>query len=723
MALRFPWLPLVAAALVLTSVIATAEETVPGRPLLKAAVDERQMVTLEGNTRPEARLAANDRQAVADNLPLTHMHLQLKRSAAQERAVETYVNSLTDRASPNYHHWLSADEFGQRFGVAQSDINRITAWLKAKGLTVNLVYPSRMAIDFSGNAGQVSRAFNTEIHRLDVNGVSHFANVSDPRIPAALAPAVEGIVSLHDFHAHNKMVRRRAVAGGHPDDTGTCFDQPCYVVAPGDLATIYGLNALFSAGYSGQGEVIAVVEDTNLYSNSDWAKFRSTFGLTAAYPEGKLEVVHPAPKGGTACSSPSPSVNSDDGEAALDVEWASAAAPSATIMLASCNDTSTDGIYRATQNLVNSTTPPPVISISYGICEADDGATENASFNKLYQQAAAEGISVFVATGDGGPSDCEDSTANGTSDGIGINGWAATQYNVAVGGTDFRDTYDGTNKTYWSSSTGAPWSTAKSYVPEMPWDDTCANTMIAKYYGGTTLVYGSTGFCNTSQGASFRELGGGEGGPSGCYSGKASTDHVVSGTCKGYPKPSWQAGVKGIPSDKVRDIPDVSLFASDGSAWGHNYATCFTDKNNDGGPCTGNPVNWAGNAGGTSYATPIMAAIQALVDQYTKSTQGNPAPTYYTLAAAEYGASGNTGCEATKGKSIGSTCIFHDVTSGDTYEDCKGSIDCYRPSGTYGVLSTSSTTYRPAYSGGIGYDLATGLGSVNAYNLAKKWPH
>ena len=335
MASRLRWLSLTLCALLLSGVSAAAEESIPGRPLLKVAVDERQMVTLEGNTRPEARVAANDRQAVADGLPMDHMQLQLKRSPAQEKAVEAYVDGLTDRGSPNYRHWLTAAEYGRRFGVAQSDIGRITGWLKTKGMTVNLVYPSRMMIDFTGTAGQVSRAFNTEIHRLDVAGVSHVANVRDPQIPAALAPAVEGIVSLHDFRPHNKMMRRRAARadGKQPADTGTCFGEHCQDVAPGDLATIYGLTALFNAGFSGQGQVIATVEDTNLFANSDWTTFRNVFALTK-YTAGNLLVVHPAPKGGAACGNPG--VNGDDGEATLDVEWASAAAPSATIMLASC---------------------------------------------------------------------------------------------------------------------------------------------------------------------------------------------------------------------------------------------------------------------------------------------------------------------------------------------------------------------------------------------------
>ncbi|HEX4506460.1 MAG TPA: protease pro-enzyme activation domain-containing protein, partial [Alphaproteobacteria bacterium] len=574
---RFRCLAVAAGAWLSIGASALAEEAVPGRPLLSAAMDDRQMVTLEGNTRSEARVAANDRRAVADSLPLDHIQLQLKRSAAQERTVEDFVDSLTDRASPNYHHWLTAAEFGRRFGVADADVSRITGWMKAKGLKVNFVYPSRMVIDFSGTAGQVSRAFNTEIHRLDVGGAAHIANTRDPQVPAALAPAVEGIVSLHDFRPRSKMVRRPMHADArHPDVTGTCFGQRCYVVGAGDLATIYGLTPLFRAGFTGTGQVVAAVEDTNLYANSDWTTFRKAFGLDA-YTAGNLQIVHPAPSGGSACGNPG--INGDDGEAVLDVEWASAAAPAATIELASCRNTATtDGVFMAIQNLVNSDTPPPVISVSYGLCEVDNGAAENASFNKLYQLAVSRGISVFVATGDAGATDCSDSTANGTSIGIGVSGWAVTKYNVAVGGTDFRDTYDSRRATYWSANTGAPWSTAKSYVPEMPWDDTCANQMIANYYSsGSSVPYGANGFCNSRDGASFHELGGGEGGPSGCYSGRASEEHVVSGTCKGYPKPVFQKGFLGMPGDGVRDIPDVALFASDGSAWSHNYATCYTD--------------------------------------------------------------------------------------------------------------------------------------------------
>jgi len=359
------WFPLLAGALML-ALPAVAEEAIPGRPLLSAAVDDHAVVALSGNIRPEARIAGNDRGPVDGAMRLEHVHLQLKRSPAQERAVEAFANSLTDRSSPNYHRWLTAAQFGERFGIAQSDIGKVTGWLKAKGLKVDYVYPSRMVIDFSGTAAQVSYAFAAPLHHLMVEGKAHIANVREPQIPVALAPVVEGLVSLHDFRGHNRIARR-PMAVRRPDATGNCGGVACYDLTPGDLATIYDLNDLFTQGITGQGQIVAAVEDTNLYTNADWTTFRKVFGLTK-YTTGALQLVHPAPKGGRACGNPG--VTDDDGEATLDVEWASAAAPGATILLASCAGTqTTDGVYLATQNLVNSASPPPVISVSYGICE------------------------------------------------------------------------------------------------------------------------------------------------------------------------------------------------------------------------------------------------------------------------------------------------------------------------------------------------------------------
>ncbi len=114
-----------------------------------------------------------------------------------------------------------------------------------------------------------------------------------------------------------------------------------------------------------------------------------------------------------------------------------------------------------------------------------------------------------------------------------------------------------------------------------------------------------------------------------------------------------------------------------------------------------------------------MAGIQALANQYSGSNQGLPNSTYYSIAKTEYGASGSSSCNSSKGNAVGSSCIFYDVTQGDMDLPCTGTNNCYKPSGTYGVLSTSNTAYQPAYGTQSGWDFASGIGTVNAYNLVK----
>lgn len=687
-----------------------AAQAESGRPvLITQSVDEGKLTTLRGNTRPEAQ-KQNDRGLVADSLVMEHMLLQLKRSPAQERELRQLIDQLQDSSSPNYHHWLTAKEFGERFGVAKQDRDAITSWLLSHGLKVNVVYENGLLIDFSGTAGQVRETFRTEIHNLDVNGVKHIANFSDPQIPAALAPAIVGVVSLHDFMPH-------ALYKPRPNFTFTSDGLTSYAVVPADLATIYNLNPLFSAGISGQGQTIVLIEDSNVFSSLDWTNFRKVFGLSS-YTGGSFSQIHPAPPSGTNnCANPG--ANGDDVEATLDAEYASAAAPSAAIVLASCSDTSTFGGLIALQNLLNeSGAPPALVSISYGECEAYNGASSNAAFSATYQQAATEGVSVFVSSGDEGAVSCDANLDNATH-GIGVSGFTSTPYNVSVGGTDFGDTFAGTNSTYWNATNTATYGSALSYVPEIPWNDSCASLLIAEI-DGYSQTYGSDGFCNST----FGELLGltttsGSGGPSGCATGLPGQSGVVSGTCAGWPKPSWQTLV-GNPVDGVRDIPDISLFAANG-AWGHYYPFCFSQVANGGVSCALSPDQWPG-AGGTSFSSPIMAGIQALVNQKAGERQGNPNPTYYSLAAAEYGATGNSSCNSTLGNAAGSSCIFYDVTQGDMDVNCTGTHNCYLDSATYGVLSTSNSSYKPAYGTTTGWDFATGIGTVNAANLVNNWP-
>jgi subtilase family serine protease len=695
------------------------------RALVTQSIDENNLVRLVGNTRPEMT-PANDRGAVSDDLQLEDMYLLLNRSPEQEQAAEELVNQLHNPKSPVYHQWLTSDEAAERFGPSEEDVNIVTAWLESHGFTVHSVYLANGVIDFSGPARAIREAFHTGIHNLWVNGKPHIANSSDPSIPAALAPAIHGVVSMNDFRPHPALKPRSAYTVAPTEQ----------LMAPGDLETIYNINPLYARGVSGQGQTIVVVEDTNLYTTDDWYTFRQTFGLAKKFPQGTLTQIHPQPSknpfNGGACADPG--VNGDDPEAALDTEWASAAAPSAAIVLASCADTNTNwGPVIAIQNLLTGRArPPAIISMSYAAQETYLGSTYNAYINQLYQLAVLEGVSVFVASGDGG-ADVSDMFAPAAVYGINVNGWASTPYNVAVGGTDFADTFFGTNSTYWSATNGHYYNSALSYIPEIPWNDSCASRLITQYLG-FSAPYGPDGFCNSTLGETYF-LGdvAGSGGPSGCAFGTPAIFDVVGGTCSGYPKPSYQSMVIGNPRDGVRDLPDVSLFASNG-IWGHYYVFCYSDQQfypTWAAPCKDQPpVNWSGG-GGTSYGTPIMAGIQAMINQTSESYQGNPNFIYYQLAASEFGSKGNSSCDSTLGNEVDSHCVFYDVTLGDIDVNCLplvvngvtiGSFNCYYNGATNGVLSTSNRSYKPAYVTTKGYDYATGLGSVNAFNLVESWP-
>jgi subtilase family serine protease len=722
-----PWLAVFALSALAGCVAPTGDPAAQSDPSSHiAAIDETRLVTLTGNTHPKAN-AKYDLGAVDDGFALDHMQLVLQRTPEQQAELTALMDAQQDRGSPLYHQWLTAQEFGDTYGVSSADIATVSSWLTAHGFTVDSVPTSRMFLEFSGTAGQVREAFHTSIHALDVKGTRHFANMSDPKIPEALASVVLGVHALHDFMPHPFHHDRGAVkrdpgtgawgfAGAHPEFNVVDGSSTYYAVAPADFATIYNLNPLFTAGYRGAGQTIAVIEDTNMKNASDVTSFRTAFGLSGY--AGTFKQVQPTGK--TTCTSPGET--GAEGEAAIDAEWAGATAPDAAIELASCKDTSTVfGGLIAIQNLVNGASPPKVLSLSYGLCEAENGSAANASYVSAYEQGASEGISVFVSAGDEGAASCDADDAYATH-GIAVSGFASTPYNVAVGGTDFQDVYDADEggpavTTYWSATNSSTYESAKSYIPEIPWNDSCTSKLIYSLEGYSE-GYGSAGFCNSATGkADFLTTASGSGGPS-SYSAQ----------------PSWQTGVVGLPTSSGghRYLPDVSLFAANG-VWSHFYIYCMSDASEGGVAC--NYTNLTDTldlaAGGTSFAAPAMAGIQAIINQKTGAAQGNPNPTYYKLAATEYGASGDAACNSNGGTAKApvlpaSSCIFNDVTAGDMDVPCTGTTDCYGYSKSgkttyYGALSPSSSTFSPAYASGTGWDYATGLGTVNAANLVNNW--
>jgi subtilase family serine protease len=724
------------------------------RALISEPVSDTKLVTLAGNTRPEAN-ARYDRGAVADTFRMDHMFLELRRSPQAERALQQYIGQQSDPKSPNYHHWLTPQEIGQRYGLAPEDMATIAGWLRSHGFTVNLVYPNGMVIDFSGTAGEVRKTFHTSIHRLDVDGSQHIANMSDPLIPAALAPAVVGIVSLNDFRPHPMYTKMKT--GFSPGGTCGPLGAPCEKVVPADLATIYNLSPLFSGGVTGQGETIVVVEVSDVFNAADWNTFRNKFGLSSSFPKGSFRALQPQPPSGPSnCTDPG-AVPGVDVEAIIDAEWASAAAPNATIVVGSCADVSTgpfgttvaSGVFIALQNILNGalSPKPDVVSVSYGESEVVNGEASNAVIDSLYQTGVAGGTSIFVAAGDAG-ADANDLDRQpppyAAEFGISVSGFASSPNDVAVGGTDFGDFLTSTSSTYWNASNGANGGSATSYLPEIPWNDSCASDLLSGYMG-TVSTYGPSGLCQLAflgagictanqepyaccdgpgsgicpQPEFSLELAGGGGGPSSCASGAPSTNGVVSGTCKGWTKPGYQS-VLGNPSDGVRDLPDLALFAADG-LWGHCYVFCNSNPA-DMNSCAGDPNTWP-CAGGTSFASPIMAGIQTLADQKTGSDQGNPNTTYYSLARAEYGSTGNASCKSSLGNGVSSSCIFYDITQGDNDQPCiVGDPNCFAGGlPTFevgvGVLSTSISSFHDAFAANAGWDFDTGIGTVNATNL------
>ena len=663
--------------------------------LITTPVDERALAFLGNNVWPEAT-PENDRGLVADGFPLKQITLLLRRPAAKQIALERLMEQQAGRSSPNYHRWLTAREFGKRFGAAVADVRVLREWLMAKGFRVDPIAAGRRTITFSGTAAQVGAAFRTEIHRLNVRGIKHFANLTIPKMPAALAPAVVGVVSLNDFMPRTDRIK--------PDYTFTKFGKSWHVVVPEDLATLYNLNPLFAGGLSGQGQTIAVIENSNVGNPADWTTFRATFGLSR-FHKGRLSLVHP--QGAQACDDPG--INGAESDATLNAQWASAAAPSASIVVASCKDGVQFGGFLAMENLINGDDVPEVMSLSYSHGEAWIGEVGNQYIASLYRQAAAEGVSVFVSSGDEGPAE-NDGRGDKPTHGISVSGFTSTPYNVSVGGTDFADTYLGKTADYWNSGNTEFYGSAKSYIPEFPWDDSCANRPLTKSKG-YAHSYGADGYCN--QGGPLTSVAG-SGGPSGCATGTASIRGVVSGSCKGYRKPKWQRLI-GVPKDSVRDVPDVALFAANG-LWGHYYVYCDTAESG----CSGEPSNWS-SAGGTSFGAPIWAGFQALINQNAGGRQGNPNPELYRLAAAEYGAGGNKDCNSSRKNGPDADCVFYDVTVGDNAVNCLGQFDCYLPSGVNGVLSRKDSRYKPAFPATMGYDFPTGIGTANVTNLVNAW--
>jgi len=689
-------------------------------PAVVDAIDDSKTAPLSHDV-PLSMHKVTDNGEISEDTRLERVQLVLKRSDARQAALDKLVADQLDRTSPQYHHWLAPEEFAASFGPAESDVEKTVAWLQGHGFTVDEIAADRMSIAFTATAGQIKSVFKTELHAVVTeDGKAHTANKAAPVIPVALSAVVDGVTLSNFFPkptsqavgavARNAKTGKYSVTQPAPKFTVPAgSDGTFYAVAPADLATIYNFNqARLGAPYffdakgnslpiTGKGVSLIVAEQSDI-KTSDWTNFRKLFGLST-YTSGSLKVIHP---GG--CKDPG--FIPDEGEAALDAEWSSAAAPDAEIIFASCAETPTTfGVMTTLQNLVSHGPKAAAISISYGGCEIDNGLAFLHEWTGLVEEAAAEGYSVFVSAGDNASAGCySGGIANG---GLGVNGLASNPYDTVAGGTDFSDGADNDYGTYWSATNGPTLGSAKSYIPEIPWDDSCASSVTVK----ALHAIGPINNCNEPNLDSYYLL------PIGGAGGKSLY----------YAKPSWQnIGVLGVPTDGARDLPDVSLFASNG-IWGHFLVFCMSDLNEYGAPCSTTNVNdiLASAAGGTSFVAPILAGVQALVVQNSNGNVvnvGNAAPAYYALAKLQFETPYLLStCKSNNGANISPACVFNEITRGDNALPClAGTPNCYSDAAStsgIGVLSTSQSAEDPAFPAQPGYSYAVGLGSINVTNL------
>ena len=733
------------------------------RNLITQPVDETQLVALTGQMHPAAR-PENDQGMVDDSMLLEHIIMLLKRTPEQQQALAALIDQLHNPKSPPYHQWLTPEQFGEQFGSSESDLTTLTAWMESHGFTIEEVVPGRNLLIFSGNAGQVREAFHTELHHYLVNGEPHYANRSEPQVPAALAPIIAGFRSLNDFRLkplkHDAGVAKHNMKTGEwekvsgplsvPELTFTYSGSQFFFVSPQDFYTIYNENPLFSATpkIDGHGVTIAVIEETNVASTSDVTSFRQQFGLPA-YPAtptltdgGVNWMIGP----GHGCTTVGVTSTDEEGEALLDVEWAGAAAPKAIVDFVACGGA--NGIDLSAQYVTNYL-PSTVVStsLSYGECELYGGSSGATFYRTEWEQEAAEGITAVVSSGDAGSLSCDQNASSATHN-LSVNEMADTPYNISAGGTDFSDFYQaGNHSVYWNTtnSTVPNGSSALSYIPEVTWGSLCANTLFVSYLqavGSTTFgsTYTTEAVCNSTEAnPSHDDLVAPVGGTGG-----VSTYNTL---------PTWQSvygvGLTGNQtSTTLRNQPDLSFFASNGW-WGHALVYCQSDT---GYSCnfsnTGSDTN-AYNlaAGGTSFVAPQINGMMALIVQKTGARQGVANYTLYNLGTLEYGTpktpnnTNLTNCSGSgqAGTAVGANCIFHDI-AGDTPNPWQGGTltsdiiqpcvysfvqNCYRSSSsyTYGLSSigTHPAKDSPAYPTSHGYDAATGLGSPNIANLVNNW--
>jgi subtilase family serine protease len=648
-----------------------------------------------------------DQGAVDPSLKLSYMTLLTVPTPSQQKALERLLAEQQDPRSPLYHKWLTPEQYAGRFGLTANDTRKITDWLQAQGFTIRNVARGRNFVVFSGTAAQVESAFQTKIHNFNVDGEMHFANATPASIPAALSGIVTAIRGLNNFRMrpHHRRLK--------PDYTTASNN---LFLAPGDITTMYDLAPLYTAGIDGTGQTLAVMGETDVYL-ADLVDFRSGFGLSAitgCTTNSHLVI--------TACNAANfqyllvgddptglpNSIQDDLAEANIDIEWSGAVAKNAQIIYVNAPDPSGagvyDSLYHAIDNIIS-----PVITISYGLCERDEigffAVDENES-----KKANSEGITILNSSGDSGAAEC-DYTSSPATQGYSVSYPASSPEVTGVGGTMIPAS-EFTSQ-YWGSSNGGDGGSAKSYIPELGWNDP---QEWGVFCAAAPSNCNGAPFSDWLSAQNFFGILVGGGGVSNC------TVVNGSGTCQnGFTQPAYQNGLSISGQAAGRFSPDVSLLSS---IYWPGFIVCTPQSEIGGTGSASSCANGIPNAvvcnggstlcsvfGGTSVASPMFAGIVTLLNQYLDGTGsqglGNINPTLYSLAATP--ANG----------------AFHQITTGSNGAWCTPGtptsqpveLRCPSTGPNAGFLGFDASNFDSATS----YNLVTGLGSVDANNLAIAW--
>jgi subtilase family serine protease len=713
---------------------------------IAGTIDVSKRTPLAKSLHPKAQ-PQYDIGAVDPSMKLTYMTVLTTPSASQQKALDQLLAQQQDRSSSNYHKWLTPQQFAVRFGLSQNDLNKVTAWLTSEGLQILSIGGGRNSVSFSGTAAEVQRAFGTEIHNYRVNGEVHFANSTPLLVPTALNGVVRSVMGVHSFlpRPASKMRRTSESRKTRSDYYDGNYVFPNFL-APGDIATIYDINALYNASpvIDGTGQKLAIVGQTDIYL-ADINDFRTGFGLNPIPASGSGScttnssgiVVSPCNttyfQYVLVGSDPGvPSACGDVGEADLDVEWSGAVARNAQIVYVNSPVTfssdctqvlSGGGINASLSAAINPPSGPPlapVISMSYGNCEAQAGDLET-----LLQQGNAEGVTIVNSSGDAGAATCDASPPNNSQpfsaavNGLAVAYPASSPEVTGVGGTAISladDSYPNPSP-FWSTSVGVNGGTALQYIPELGWNDDVELMQYcqAPFSGDTFCSSGNStpGWVPLTTSATAAQVQEdiwifvGGGGASNCFTQNGAV------CTAGFAQPTWQQGLS-VPSAPagVRYVPDVSLFASP-SFPGYVFCTAQNPPSTSTSTCVSGiftAVDTYGSlVGGTSASAPVFAGMVALLNQYVvangfQSTPGlgNVNPNLYYIAA-------------------NNPSGFNQVKSGTNIVYCQPGTPSIQPT-TVQCPAGGSIGYNASNADATtGYNLVTGLGSVDANVLAINW--